>query len=147
MCDSVDLLHREHLGCLCQRHGRHGMWIPRDIQDRDCNGIYAILGTKKMTHKLAASFIANWPFTNEEAWPIWPIHCNELSCRYIYETKCLFTILTRFCVHLWFRNCADVQINSVVGSYPPGALAIPRRQMYAADNTPLVVTARYFEFF
>ena len=41
-----------------------------------------------------------------------------------------------------FRNCADVQINSVVGSYPPGALAFPRRVVYKADNTPLVVTAR-----
>jgi len=41
-----------------------------------------------------------------------------------------------------FRNCADVQINSVVGSYPPGALALPRRVVYKADNTPLVVTAR-----
>ena len=41
-----------------------------------------------------------------------------------------------------FRNCADVQINSVVGSYPPGALALPRRVVYQADNTPLVVTAR-----
>jgi len=40
-------------------------------------------------------------------------------------------------------NCADVQINSVVGSYPPGALAVPRRQMYSADTgAPLVVTAR-----
>merc|ERR1712025_1414689 len=41
-----------------------------------------------------------------------------------------------------FRNCADVQINSVVGSCPPGALALPRRVVYQADNTPLVVTAR-----
>ena len=47
-----------------------------------------------------------------------------------------------------FRNCADVQINSVVGSYPPGALghAPPQGLVYtgSADNglTPLVVTAR-----
>ena len=29
-----------------------------------------------------------------------------------------------------FRNCADVSINSVVGSYPPGAIAVPRRVLY-----------------
>ena len=46
-----------------------------------------------------------------------------------------------------FRNCADVQINSVVGSYPPGALSpsLPRGLVYtgSGDNvSPLVVTAR-----
>ena len=47
-----------------------------------------------------------------------------------------------------FRNCADVQINSVVGSYPPGALghAPPQGLVYTgsaeAGLTPLVVTAR-----
>ena len=38
-----------------------------------------------------------------------------------------------------FRNCADVQINSVVGSFPPGALTIPR--LYQSQPQ-LVVTAR-----
>jgi len=50
-----------------------------------------------------------------------------------------------------FRNCADVMINSVVGSYPPGALSsmqpqLPRRvQLYTETGqlaSPLVVTAR-----
>ena len=49
-----------------------------------------------------------------------------------------------------FRNCADVQINSVVGSYPPGALSVhPPSLVYTAPAglSPLVagglvVTAR-----
>jgi len=50
-----------------------------------------------------------------------------------------------------FRNCADVMINSVVGSYPPGALSsmqpqLPRRvQLYTETGqlaSPLIVTAR-----
>ena len=50
-----------------------------------------------------------------------------------------------------FRNCADVMINSVVGSYPPGALSsmqpqLPLRgQLYTETGqlaSPLVVTAR-----
>lgn len=46
-----------------------------------------------------------------------------------------------------FRNCADVQINSVVGSYPPGALGLaPGGLVYTgtaeAGLSPLVVTAR-----
>ena len=42
-----------------------------------------------------------------------------------------------------FRNCADVQINSVVGSYPPGALGqSPPRGLVYQGMSPLVVTAR-----
>ena len=47
-----------------------------------------------------------------------------------------------------FRNCADVQINSVVGSYPPGALGSspPGGLVYTGSPdtglSPLVVTAR-----
>ena len=41
-----------------------------------------------------------------------------------------------------FRNCADVQINSVVGSYPPGALGLVYSGAAEAGLSPLVVTAR-----
>ena len=37
-----------------------------------------------------------------------------------------------------FRNCADVQINSIVGAYPPGALSVYSQQ---EQQEPLVVTA------
>jgi len=44
-----------------------------------------------------------------------------------------------------FRNCADVQINSIIGAYPPNAFAPTRRTIYqrTADggSEPLVVTA------
>ena len=38
-----------------------------------------------------------------------------------------------------FRNCADVQINSIVGAYPPGALSLYRQPSQAERG--LVVTA------
>jgi len=47
-----------------------------------------------------------------------------------------------------FRNCADVQINSIVGSFPPNALGdtIFRRTLYTQSQNgalkPLVVTAK-----
>lgn len=42
-----------------------------------------------------------------------------------------------------FRNCADVSINSAVGSFPPGAIStVPSQLLYQADLKPLVVTAR-----
>merc|ERR1712098_378762 len=44
-----------------------------------------------------------------------------------------------------FRNCADVQINSIIGAYPPNAFAPTRRTIYQrtrdGGSEPLVVTA------
>merc|ERR1712121_335362 len=45
----------------------------------------------------------------------------------------------------WFRNCADVQINSIIGAYPPNAFAPSKRTIYQrtadGEKKPLVVTA------
>jgi len=42
----------------------------------------------------------------------------------------------------WFRNCADVQIISVVGAFPPNAFPLAKRTIYSAENgEPVVVTA------
>jgi len=44
----------------------------------------------------------------------------------------------------WFRNCADVQINSVVGSFPPNAFPLAKRTIYSLDSgvpEPVVVRA------
>ena len=33
-----------------------------------------------------------------------------------------------------FRNCADVQIISVVGAFPPNAFPLAKRTIYSAEN-------------
>ena len=40
-----------------------------------------------------------------------------------------------------FRNCADVQINSIVGAYPPGALSLYSQDSEEGEEGGLVVTA------
>merc|ERR1719483_244395 len=45
----------------------------------------------------------------------------------------------------WFRNCADVQINNIIGAFPPHAFASNQRTIYQrtsdGQTQPLVVTA------
>jgi len=50
----------------------------------------------------------------------------------------------------WFRNCADISIQSVVASFPPNAFPLARRTIYSIDQrtgqtNPVKVTAHVCE--